>query len=172
MIADMLSNKKINPIVTELIFRRRKLNISLIFITQSSFAVPKNIRLNSTRYFAMKISKLHLIIYQIMTFKTLWIFIKCLLQNHIPFWLLILLLHQIIIYPSRYEILCDFHRIITKSGKVDVGLSETLEKRYVFWEQCIDINHPVMSISGLISAWMFWQVNDRKSPIVGDYYFQ
>ena len=71
MIADMLSNKKINPIVTELIFRGRKLNICLIFITQSFFAVPKNIRLNSTRYFAMKINKLHLIIYQIMTFKTL-----------------------------------------------------------------------------------------------------
>ena len=63
MIADMLSNKKINPIVTELIFRGRKLNICLIFITQSFFAVPKNIRLNSTRYFAMKINKLHLIIY-------------------------------------------------------------------------------------------------------------
>ena len=41
MIADMLSNKKSNLIVTELIIRRRKLNIYLIFITQSYFAVPK-----------------------------------------------------------------------------------------------------------------------------------
>ena len=51
----MLSNKKLNPIVTELFIRGRKLNISLVFITQSYFAVPKNIRLNSTHYFVMKI---------------------------------------------------------------------------------------------------------------------
>ena len=55
MIADMLSNKKLNPIVTELFIRGRKLNISLVFITQSYFAVWKNIRLNSTHYFVMKI---------------------------------------------------------------------------------------------------------------------
>ena len=52
----MLSNKKINPVVTELFIRDRKLNISLIFISQSYFfPVPKNIRLNSTHYFIMKI---------------------------------------------------------------------------------------------------------------------
>ena len=39
-IADMLSNKNRNPIVTELFFRVRKLNISIAFITQSYFAVP------------------------------------------------------------------------------------------------------------------------------------
>ena len=55
MIADMLSNKKLNPIVTELFIRGRKLNISLVFITQSYFAVPKNVRLNSTHYLVMKI---------------------------------------------------------------------------------------------------------------------
>ena len=55
MIADMLSNKKLNPIVTELFIRSRKLNISIVFITRSYFAVPKNIRLNSTHYFIMKI---------------------------------------------------------------------------------------------------------------------
>ena len=54
MIADMLSNKKLNSIVTELFIRGRKLNISLVFTTQSYFAVPKNIR-NSTHYFIMKI---------------------------------------------------------------------------------------------------------------------
>ena len=48
MIADMLSNKKLNPIVTELFIRGRKLNISLVFITQSYFAAPKTVRLNST----------------------------------------------------------------------------------------------------------------------------
>ena len=55
MIAGMLGNKKLNPIVTELFIRGRKLNISLVFITQSYFAVPKNIRLNSTHYLFMKI---------------------------------------------------------------------------------------------------------------------
>ena len=55
MIAGMLSNKKITTIVTDLFVRGRKLNISLVFITQSYFAVPKNIRLNSTHYFIMKI---------------------------------------------------------------------------------------------------------------------
>ena len=55
MIADMLSNKKLNPIVTKLFIRGRKLDISLVFITQSYFAVLENIRLNSIRYFIMKI---------------------------------------------------------------------------------------------------------------------
>ena len=55
MIVDMLSNKTLNPIVTDLWIRGRKLNISLVFITKSYFAVPKNIRLNSTHYFIMEI---------------------------------------------------------------------------------------------------------------------
>ena len=53
LIADMLSNKKLNPIVTELLIRGRKLNISVVFITQSYFA--KNIRLNSTHYLVIEI---------------------------------------------------------------------------------------------------------------------
>ena len=48
MIADVLSHKKINPVVNELFIRGKKLNISLVFITQSYFAVAKNIRLNFT----------------------------------------------------------------------------------------------------------------------------
>ena len=52
-----LITKKLNPIVTELFIRGRKINISLVFITQSYFAVPKNIRLNFTHYFVMKIPK-------------------------------------------------------------------------------------------------------------------
>ena len=55
MIADMFSNKELNPIVTSLFIRGRKLNIYFVFITQSYFSVPKNIRLNSTHYFIMKI---------------------------------------------------------------------------------------------------------------------
>ena len=55
MIAYMFSNKKLNPILTELFIRGRKQNISLVSITQSYFALPKNIRLNSTHYFIMTI---------------------------------------------------------------------------------------------------------------------
>ena len=55
MIDDMLSNKKRNRIVTELFIRGTKLNISVGFITQSYFAVPKNIRQNFTHYFIVKI---------------------------------------------------------------------------------------------------------------------
>ena len=50
MIADMINNKKLNSIVTELFIRGRKLNISLVFITQSYFRVPKDVRLNSTHF--------------------------------------------------------------------------------------------------------------------------
>ena len=57
MIADMISNKKLNPVVTELFIRGRKLNISIVFITQSYFKVPKDVRLNSTHLFIMKIKK-------------------------------------------------------------------------------------------------------------------
>ena len=44
MIADMLRNKKRNSVVTELFIKGRRLNLSLVFITKSYFAVPKNIR--------------------------------------------------------------------------------------------------------------------------------
>ena len=55
MIADMINNKKLNSIVTELFIWSRKLNISLVFITQSYFKVPKDVRLNTTHFFIMKI---------------------------------------------------------------------------------------------------------------------
>ena len=51
MIADMIDNKKLNPIVTKLFIRGRKRNISIVFITQSYFKVPKDVRLNSTHFF-------------------------------------------------------------------------------------------------------------------------
>ena len=56
MLVDMLNNKKLNPKVTEFFIRGRKLNISFIFISQSYFVVPKNIRINSAYYVIMKIS--------------------------------------------------------------------------------------------------------------------
>ena len=55
MIADMLNNKKLNPIVTKLFIRGRELNIYLVFITQTYFTVSKYIRINSIHYFVMKI---------------------------------------------------------------------------------------------------------------------
>ena len=55
MIADMIHNKKLNSIVTELFIRGRKLNISLVFITQSYFKVPKDVRLNTTHFFIAKV---------------------------------------------------------------------------------------------------------------------
>ena len=55
MIVDMINNNKLNPIVTELFIRGRKLNISIVFIMQSYFKVPKDVRLNSTHFFIIKI---------------------------------------------------------------------------------------------------------------------
>ena len=92
LIADILMKKRRNPIVTELFIRSRKLNGSVIFITQSYFAVPKNIRLNSTKYFLMKIpnkQQLHQIAMNdfsdnvFMNEEALWIFTKNALQINI-----------------------------------------------------------------------------------------
>ena len=55
MISDMIHNKNLDSIVTELFIRGRKLNISLVFITQSYFKVPKVVRLNTTHFFIVKI---------------------------------------------------------------------------------------------------------------------
>ena len=56
VISNMINNKKLNPIVTELFIRGRKSNISIVFITQSYFKVSKDVRLTSTHFFVMKIS--------------------------------------------------------------------------------------------------------------------
>ena len=64
IIANMLSNKKLNSKVTELFIRGRKLNVSLVFIMQS-YKVPKDVRLKEN------FNKLHIIIHQILTLKTL-----------------------------------------------------------------------------------------------------
>ena len=55
MIADMIYNKKLNSIVTELFITGRKLNISLVFITQSHFKFPRDVRLNTSHFFIAKI---------------------------------------------------------------------------------------------------------------------
>ena len=55
IIADILSDKKINPILADLFIRGRELNISLVLIIQSYFPAARNIRLNSTDYLVIKI---------------------------------------------------------------------------------------------------------------------
>ena len=61
MIADIMTNEKFQAIIKEQFIRCSKLNISLVFITQSYFKVPKDVRLNSTHYLIMKIhSKIEL----------------------------------------------------------------------------------------------------------------
>ena len=56
MVADIMTNKRFLAIIKELFIRCRKLNTSLVFITQSYFSVPKDVRLNSTHYLIMKIN--------------------------------------------------------------------------------------------------------------------
>ena len=56
MIADIIHNKKLDSIVTELFIRGRQLNIYVVFITQSHFKVPKDVRLNTTHFFFSKIT--------------------------------------------------------------------------------------------------------------------
>ena len=55
MIADMINSKKLNSVVTKLFIRGRKLNIALVFITQSYFKVRKDVRLNTTHFFITEI---------------------------------------------------------------------------------------------------------------------
>ena len=108
MMTDMLSDKKLNPIINEAFITGRKLNISLVFISQSYLALPRNIRLNSMHYFLMKIpnkQELQQIAFNHSSdidFQDLtWIYIQNVPQNHNLFWLLILLLRQIILYESE-----------------------------------------------------------------------
>ena len=101
MIADMIHNKKLNSIVTELFIRGRKLNISLVFITQSYFKVPKDVRLNTTNIFIAKIKnkrELQQIAINHSSDISTKDFINIYtLLNHIHFLLMILPMHQIII---------------------------------------------------------------------------
>ena len=87
----MISNKKLNPVVTQLFVRGRKPNVSIVFITQLYYKVPKKVRLNTTQFFSMKISnkmefqQISINHYQILNLKILRKFIKSMLQNYIFF---------------------------------------------------------------------------------------
>ena len=102
MIADTINDKKLNSVVTELFIIARKLHISLAFITQSYFKVPKDVRPNSTHFFIMKIpnkgelQQIALIIHQLLALKISLRFTKNVLLDHILFWLMMLCFHQII----------------------------------------------------------------------------
>ena len=91
MIADTIHNKKLNSIVTELFIRGRKLNISLVFMTQSYFKVPKYVRLNTSHFFIAKIpnkkelQQIVIITHQTLLLKILLISIANVLLNHILF---------------------------------------------------------------------------------------
>ena len=105
MIADMIhNNKKLNPVVTELFIRGRTLNISFVFITQSYFKLPKDVRLNSTHLFVMKIlnkrelQQIALNHSPDIGFKYLIKIYRTVLQNHILSWLMTQLYQQIILY--------------------------------------------------------------------------
>ena len=103
MIVDTIQNKKLNSKVTELFIRGRKLNISLVFITQSYFKVPKDVRLNTTHFFITKIlskrelQQIAIDIHQILRLKILLISIENVLLIGILFLLMILHVHQIIL---------------------------------------------------------------------------
>ena len=103
MIADMIHSKKLNSIVTELFIRGRKLNIYLVFITQSYFKVPKDVRLNTSHFFITKIPskrKLQQIAINYSSeiiLKILLIFVENVQLNLIRFLLMILRMHQMIL---------------------------------------------------------------------------
>ena len=103
MIAYMFNNKKLNPVLTELFIRGRKLNISIVFITQSYSKVPKHVMLISTHFLIMKIpnkrelqqiAQNHLSDNDFKDF--IKIYEKCTLEPY-SFWLMMLLYHQIIL---------------------------------------------------------------------------
>ena len=71
MIADIMTNKKFHAIVKEIFIRCRKLNISLVFISQSYFSVPKDVRSNTTHYLNMEIkNRIELKILQLIILQT------------------------------------------------------------------------------------------------------
>ena len=99
VIADMINNKELNSIVTELFIRGRKSNISFVFITQSYFKVLKDVRLNSTHFFVLKIPnkrELQQIALNNSSNINSKDFINV-LMTHILFRLMMLRLHQIIL---------------------------------------------------------------------------
>ena len=95
MIVDMINNKKLNPAVTELFIKGRKWDISIFFITQLHFKVPKDVRLNSTHFLIMtvlnkrEIQQMALNHSSDIEFKDFIKIYENVLLDHILFWLMI-----------------------------------------------------------------------------------
>ena len=85
MIADIISNKNFNSVVTELFIRGKRINILFLFIMQSYFQIPKKARPSTTHFVIMKNPNKRelrqIAIHQILTLKVLWKFIKNVLQK-------------------------------------------------------------------------------------------
>ena len=101
MIAGMIHHKNLNAVVTELFIRDRKLNISVVFITQSYFKLGKDVRLNSTNFFSMKIPSIRELQQIVLNhssdndLKYFIISIKNVPQYRILIWLMMQLYHHI-----------------------------------------------------------------------------
>ena len=111
MIDDIISNKKLHPVATELFIKGRKLNISLLFITQSYFQVPKDVILKKIimlfyheDFKQTRTSKIAVIAHLILALTNLSGFTEIVQQNHFHFRSLIPLFHQIIHYV--FERIC------------------------------------------------------------------
>ena len=94
IIADMINNIKLNLVVTELFIRGRKLSISIVFITQSYFKVPKDVTLNKTYFLVIKIQQLALNYSSDVDFKGFMNIYKKYTAKSFFFWLMIQLYHQ------------------------------------------------------------------------------
>ena len=100
---DIMTNKKFQARIKELFIRCRKLNISLVFIMQSYFSAPKDVRLISTHYLIMKINNrkefkiLQLIIPQTLITKIFWRLTENAQENCFHFWQMILCYQQVIL---------------------------------------------------------------------------
>ena len=124
MIANMINNKKQNSVVTELFIRERKSNISLVFITQSFFKVPKDVRLNTTHFLSQKfqieesLRILHENIRSILKLKISLISIENVQLNHLLFSLMILPFHQIIVKGWENFFLTYIIKIMTINDQI------------------------------------------------------
>ena len=93
MIADVINDKKVNTVVTELFIRNKKLNISIFLVTKSYFKVPKEVRLNTRHFFITKIPNKRELQQIVLNYSSDVDFIgfikiykiKSILQNHISF---------------------------------------------------------------------------------------
>ena len=116
MIVGILCNKKLNPVVTEVFIREIKLHVSLAFFTQSYFAFSKANRQIQHAILPWKLqteqnfNKLHLTIHHIDFQDFMTLYKKCASKLY-SLWLLILLLHQIVLHVSEWNLLENIKKV-------------------------------------------------------------